>query len=58
MATIRQKRSHVRLRHPGPPAHVITVPLHAPLKSGTLHSILSEVAQERSVTMDSIVEEL
>ena len=32
---IRQRGSHVRLRHEGPPAHTITVPLHNPLKTGT-----------------------
>jgi predicted RNA binding protein YcfA (HicA-like mRNA interferase family) len=41
---IRQKGSHVRLRHAGLPAHTITVPLHNPLKTGTLHGTLSEVA--------------
>jgi predicted RNA binding protein YcfA (HicA-like mRNA interferase family) len=28
---IRQKGSHVRMRHQGPPTHTITVPLHNPL---------------------------
>jgi predicted RNA binding protein YcfA (HicA-like mRNA interferase family) len=41
---IRQKGSHVRLRHEGPPVHMMTVPLHNPLKIGTLHDILSETA--------------
>lgn len=53
---IRQKGSHVRLRHEGPPAHVITVPQHNPLKTGTLHGVLSEVAQMRSITIESIIE--
>jgi len=53
---IRQKGSHVRLRHEGPPVHAITVPLHNPLKTGTLHGILSEVARIRSIAMDSLVE--
>ena len=53
---IRQKGSHVRLRHDGPPAHAITVPLHDPLKTGTLHGILSEVAEKRSITVESIVD--
>lgn len=52
---IRQKGSHVRLRHEGPPAHAITVPIHDPLKTGTLHGILNEVAQMRSITIDAIV---
>ena len=55
---IRQKGSHVRLRHEGPPVHTITVPLHNPLKTGTLHGILAEVAQMRSVTIESLTESL
>ena len=53
---IRQKGSHVRLRHPGPPAHMVTVPLHDPLKTGMLHGILCEVAQMRAITMESLLE--
>lgn len=53
---IRQKGSHVRLRHQGPPAHRITVPLHNPLKTGTLHGILAEVAVMRSTTIESLSE--
>lgn len=53
---VRQKGSHVRLRHEGPPAHAITVPLHNPLKAGTLHGIVSEVAQVRSIPLESIVD--
>ena len=53
---IRQKGSHVRLRHQGPPAHSITVPQHNPLKIGTLHGILAEVAQVRSITVESLSE--
>lgn len=51
---IRQKGSHVRLQHEGPPVHTITVPLHNPLKTGTLHAILSEVTRVRSIPMESI----
>jgi predicted RNA binding protein YcfA (HicA-like mRNA interferase family) len=51
---IRQKGSHARLRHEGPPVHTITIPMHDSLKTGTLHGILSEVAQMRSITIDSI----
>jgi predicted RNA binding protein YcfA (HicA-like mRNA interferase family) len=49
---VRQKGSHVRLRHLGPPAHMITGPRHNPLKSGTLHGILLEVALARSTTIE------
>jgi hypothetical protein len=44
------------MRHGGPPAHSLTVPLHDPLKAGTLHGILSEVAQARSIAVESIAE--
>lgn len=53
---IRQKGSHVRLQHKGPPVHTITVPLHNPLKTGTLHGILSEIAQARSIGIESIID--
>ena len=53
---IRQKGSHVRLRHDGPPRHSVTVPRHSPLKAGTLQGILSEVAQSRSIGVESITE--
>ena len=53
---IRQKGSHVRLRHSGPPVHMITVPLHDPLKAGTFHGILSEVALMRSITVETIAD--
>jgi predicted RNA binding protein YcfA (HicA-like mRNA interferase family) len=52
---VRQKGSHVRLRCDGPPDHLITVPFHDPLKTGTLHGILAEVAQTRSITIESII---
>jgi predicted RNA binding protein YcfA (HicA-like mRNA interferase family) len=53
---IRRKGSHVRLRHEGPPAHTITVPQHHPLKTGTLHRILAEVAEMRPTTVESLSE--
>lgn len=53
---IRQKGSHVRLLHPGPPAHTITVPQHDSLKTGTLRGILAEIAQMRSITVQSLVD--
>ena len=51
---IRQKGSHARLRHDGPPAHSVTVPVHASLKTGTLYGILSEVAERRSTTVEAL----
>jgi predicted RNA binding protein YcfA (HicA-like mRNA interferase family) len=57
-SVIRQKGSHVRLLHQGPPVHSISVPLHNPLKTGTFHGILTDVARARSVSVQSIVEML
>ncbi len=37
---------------------MITVPQHNSLKIGTLHGILSEVAQMRSISIESIAERL
>ncbi len=51
----KQRGSHIRLRHPGPPGHSVTVPQHDPLKVGTLHGILAEVAYMRSLSIDDIV---
>jgi len=53
---IRQKGSHVRLFHEEPPAHSITVPLHNPMKTGTFHGILVEVAQAQSISIQSILD--
>jgi predicted RNA binding protein YcfA (HicA-like mRNA interferase family) len=52
---VRQKGSHVRMRHERPPAHLITVPQHDALRTGTLHAILSEVAKMRPVTIDALI---
>jgi predicted RNA binding protein YcfA (HicA-like mRNA interferase family) len=55
---IRQKGSHMRLFHEGPPSHSISVPLHDPLKIGTFHAILVEVSRARSISIQSILERL
>ncbi|MGI8741168.1 MAG: type II toxin-antitoxin system HicA family toxin [Bryobacteraceae bacterium] len=55
---VRQRGSHMRMRHPAPPIHTITIPMHNPLKTGTLHAILSEVAQMRSMAIESLMESL
>lgn len=55
---VRQKGGHIRLKHDGPPVHLITVPRHSRLKTGTLHGILAAVAQMRSITISSIAEML
>jgi hypothetical protein len=35
---------------------MVTIPLHGALKPGTLHGILSEVAQMRSIAIESLME--
>ncbi len=52
---LRQKGSHVRLRHDGPPPHSVTVPLHDPMKAGTLHGIVSEVSLMRPMALEDIL---
>jgi predicted RNA binding protein YcfA (HicA-like mRNA interferase family) len=54
-AAIRQRGSHIRLRHEGPPTHSVTVPAHDPLKTGTLHGILVDVAAARGIDLESIL---
>ena len=53
---IRQKGSHVRLFHQVAPTHSISVPLHDPLKIGTFHGILAEVAQALSISIQDILD--
>jgi predicted RNA binding protein YcfA (HicA-like mRNA interferase family) len=55
---IRQKGSHIRLRHEGPPAHFVTVPNHSPLKTGTLHGILADVSAARSISLEKLAQML
>jgi len=57
-AVLRQKGSHMRLRHGGPPANLITIPHHNPFKTRTLHGILAEVARIRSISVESFAESL
>lgn len=55
---VRQRGSHVRLQHAGPPKHNVSVPLHAPLKTGTLHSILTDVGRALSIPLDQLTGQL
>jgi predicted RNA binding protein YcfA (HicA-like mRNA interferase family) len=55
-SVIRQKGSHIRMSYPGPPGHFVTVPNHDPMKTGTFHGILAEVAQARAISIEKIVE--
>jgi predicted RNA binding protein YcfA (HicA-like mRNA interferase family) len=54
-AAVRQKGSHVRLRHASDPQRIpVTIPLHSELASGTLRRILRDAA----VTVEQLISAL
>ena len=54
----RQTGSHVRLTCFAPGQHHVTVPLHDPLRIGTLAAILGAVAEEHGLTRDELQQRL
>lgn len=54
----RQTGSHARLPTSAPAVHHITVPVHDPIKVGTLSAILLAVARHRKQSRDELVQEL
>lgn len=54
----RQSGSHIRLTTDLRGEHHITIPNHSPVKSGTLTSILNDVAFHLKKTKDQIANEL
>lgn len=54
----RQTGSHVRLTSAQPAQHHITVPLHDPLRIGTLAAILADVARAQCVSRDDLLKTL
>lgn len=54
----RQAGSHVRLTSQQPKEHHLTVPLHDPLRIGTLASIISDVAASHGMTRDALIAKL
>lgn len=54
----RQTGSHIRLTNPGPPQHHVTIPAHTSLKLGTLAGILAEIAQQRGLSREQLLERL
>jgi len=54
----RQKGSHVRLSTDAHGQHHITIPLHDPLRVGTLNAILKDVAEHAGLTRDEVAETL
>jgi predicted RNA binding protein YcfA (HicA-like mRNA interferase family) len=51
----RQTGSHVRLTTQRNGEHHITVPLHDPLRTGTLAAILAEVARHHGLDRDELL---
>lgn len=54
----RQTGSHVRLTVEVPRQHHITIPLHDPLKIGTLAAILADVAAHLGLSRDELLRSL
>ena len=54
----RQTGSHVRLTCPAPQEHHVTVPLHDPLRVGTLAAILSAVASAHGLSREHLLAKL
>lgn len=54
----RQTGSHVRLTCDALHQHHVTVPLHDPLRIGTLSAILGDVAEAQGVERDVLLERL
>lgn len=54
----RQAGSHVRLTCLLPKEHHLTIPLHDPLRIGTLASILADVAAHHGMTRDALISKL
>ena len=54
----RQTGSHVRLASQISKEHHITIPLHDPLRIGTLAAILADVATHHGMTRDALINRL
>lgn len=54
----RQTGSHARLTIDVPEQHHVTVPIHDPLKIGTLAAILNEVAAQMKISRDELQKRL
>ncbi|AEG15637.1 YcfA family protein [Desulfofundulus kuznetsovii DSM 6115] len=54
----RQTGSHLRLTTTIQGEHHITIPLHDPLKVGTLNGILTDVANHLKISKEALVREL
>lgn len=55
---VRQVGSHIVLRTEQPTGKTVSVPEHSPLRTGTLGSILGQVAVHKGMTRDDILRNL
>ncbi len=56
--TTRQSGSHVRLTTQEGKEQHVTIPVHDPLRLGTLSGVLAEVARHRGSTKEAVLEAL
>jgi len=54
----RQTGSHMRLTRLASSEHHVTIPLHSPLRVGTLNQILTDIAEHLKITKDSLISSL
>ncbi len=57
-STTRQTGSHLRLTTASPSEHHVTIPVHDPLRVGTLAAILADVAAHQEISRDDLLERL
>lgn len=55
---VRQTGSHVRLECAAPEKHLLTIPLHNPLRIGTLAAILHDVEKHHSLSRNALLMKL
>jgi predicted RNA binding protein YcfA (HicA-like mRNA interferase family) len=54
----RQVGSHLRLTTTLRGEHHITIPMHNPIKIGTLNAVLKDIADHLGITRESLIQEL
>lgn len=54
----RQSGSHVRVTTTVGGEHHVTIPSHDPIRLGTLHAVLKDVADHHAITVDDLLQKL
>jgi len=57
-STTRQTGSHLRLTTASPSEHHVTIPVHDPLRVGTLAAILAAIATHQEISRDALLDRL